>query len=350
MEKSRDAFRTISEVAEWLGIQAHVLRFWESKFTQVKPVKRAGGRRYYRPVDMELLGGIKKLLHDDGLTIKGVQKILREQGIDHVSAQSQPLNGSPDTAIDIIPVSSEPDTPEEAKVLSFRNRGTAPAVQDQALDEPTDDPADSAPIEVVESRDEDIPVVDILNSDADPDQPELSSTSLESETDSEAVTPEGLALDLPTSDAANTDEMNNAPDSDPDIATAEATGETEQPSLPSFLHRPVPEPAPKAAPVETPAETVSESPEESVPESASDTDPVPETVAAATPDPIVEESAGPVPRIIEAPDPPQESEIAYVRGPLGHIAALTKISPEQAVQLAPVVEELKVLCQRMTGA
>ena len=72
MPKSRDAFRTISEVAEWLDTQPHVLRFWESKFSQVRPVKRAGGRRYYRPADMMLLGGIKRLLHDDGMTIKGV--------------------------------------------------------------------------------------------------------------------------------------------------------------------------------------------------------------------------------------------------------------------------------------
>ena len=91
MGKSRDAFRTISEVAEWLDTQAHVLRFWESKFPQVKPVKRAGGRRYYRPQDMLLLGGIKKLLHDDGLTIKGAQKLLREKGVKYVSGLSQPL-------------------------------------------------------------------------------------------------------------------------------------------------------------------------------------------------------------------------------------------------------------------
>ncbi|MDU9003813.1 MerR family transcriptional regulator [Sedimentitalea todarodis] len=94
MTKSPDAFRTISEVADWLGIQAHVLRFWESKFSQVKPVKRAGGRRYYRPADMQLLGGIKQLLYEDGLTIKGVQKILREQGVNHVSALSAPLTES----------------------------------------------------------------------------------------------------------------------------------------------------------------------------------------------------------------------------------------------------------------
>ena len=88
MSKSRDAFRTISEVAEWLDTQPHVLRFWESKFSQVRPVKRAGGRRYYRPADMQLLGGIKKLLHDDGMTIKGVQKLLREKGIKEISALS----------------------------------------------------------------------------------------------------------------------------------------------------------------------------------------------------------------------------------------------------------------------
>ncbi len=92
MPKSPDAFRTISEVADWLGIQAHVLRFWESKFSQIKPVKRVGGRRYYRPADMQLIGGIKKLLHDDGLTIKEVQGILRDAGVAHVSSLSKSLD------------------------------------------------------------------------------------------------------------------------------------------------------------------------------------------------------------------------------------------------------------------
>ena len=71
MRKSPDAFRTISEVADWLDVPTHVLRFWESRFSQIKPVKRAGGRRYYRPNDMLLIGGIKKLLHEDGMTIRG---------------------------------------------------------------------------------------------------------------------------------------------------------------------------------------------------------------------------------------------------------------------------------------
>lgn len=92
MKKSPDAFRTISEVAEWLETPAHVLRFWESKFSQVKPVKRAGGRRYYRPNDMLLLGGLKKLLHQEGMTIRGAQKIMREQGVKYVCTLSDPLD------------------------------------------------------------------------------------------------------------------------------------------------------------------------------------------------------------------------------------------------------------------
>ncbi|MEZ5756215.1 MAG: MerR family transcriptional regulator [Paracoccaceae bacterium] len=93
MEKSPEAFRTISEVADFLDTPAHVLRFWESRFPQIRPVKRAGGRRYYRPGDVALLAGIKKLLHDEGMTIRGVQKILREHGIRHVAGLSEGFSG-----------------------------------------------------------------------------------------------------------------------------------------------------------------------------------------------------------------------------------------------------------------
>lgn len=155
MAKSADAFRTISEVADWLETPAHVLRFWESKFSQVKPVKRAGGRRYYRPTDMQLLGGIKKLLHEDGMTIKGVQKMLREQGVKHVIALSQPLEDEALAgAIDITPepapkAASKPTpeavpeaetTPDDAPaVLSFKR-----AAQPEAAPEP-EPKADPAP-------------------------------------------------------------------------------------------------------------------------------------------------------------------------------------------------------------
>lgn len=79
--KGREAFRTISEVAEQLDLPQHVLRFWESKFTQIKPLKRGGNRRYYRPDDVTLITAIKTLLHTEGYTIRGVQKLFKAQGI-----------------------------------------------------------------------------------------------------------------------------------------------------------------------------------------------------------------------------------------------------------------------------
>ncbi|MEE2566662.1 MerR family transcriptional regulator [Hyphobacterium marinum] len=85
-DKSPDAYRSISEAASELDLPAHVLRFWESKFPQLKPVKRAGGRRFYRPGDIALLRGIKRLLYEDGFTIKGAQKYVREQGVAAVGA------------------------------------------------------------------------------------------------------------------------------------------------------------------------------------------------------------------------------------------------------------------------
>jgi DNA-binding transcriptional MerR regulator len=79
--KSPEAFRTISEAASELGVPQHVLRFWETKFSFIRPMKRAGGRRFYRPQDVAVLGAVRRLLHDDGYTIKGVQKLYREQGV-----------------------------------------------------------------------------------------------------------------------------------------------------------------------------------------------------------------------------------------------------------------------------
>lgn len=109
MAKSRDAFRTISEVSTVLDTPTHVLRFWESKFAQIKPVKRAGGRRYYRPEDVDLLSGIKTLLHDHGMTIKGAQKLMKEQGVKHVVALGAELGDEADA-----PQMSEAVTPKAA--------------------------------------------------------------------------------------------------------------------------------------------------------------------------------------------------------------------------------------------
>ncbi len=90
MAKSPQAFRTISEAAEAVGAPQHVLRFWETKFTFIDPVKRAGGRRFYRPQDVVVLKAVRRLLHDEGLTIKGVQRLYKDQGIARLAAYGDP--------------------------------------------------------------------------------------------------------------------------------------------------------------------------------------------------------------------------------------------------------------------
>jgi DNA-binding transcriptional MerR regulator len=89
VSKGPEAFRTISEAAEELNVPQHVLRFWETKFAFIRPMKRAGGRRFYRPQDIAVLKGVRRLLHDEGYTIKGVQRLHREQGVARLVAAGQ---------------------------------------------------------------------------------------------------------------------------------------------------------------------------------------------------------------------------------------------------------------------
>lgn len=132
--KSPDAFRTISEVAAEVGVEQHVLRFWETKFPAIKPVKRAGGRRYYRPADVELLGGIRLLLKDDMVSIKGVQRIFSEKGAPHVAALPAERGLGPDGG------------PAETSALA-----PAPAAELGASPEPAPLPAGDVPPETVET-------------------------------------------------------------------------------------------------------------------------------------------------------------------------------------------------------
>jgi DNA-binding transcriptional MerR regulator len=119
VDKAPDAFRTISEVADELDIPQHVLRFWESRFPQIRPMKRAGGRRYYRPDDVDLLRGNRHLLYGEGYTIRGVQRILREQGPKFVQAVWQPGAAQPVSSPD--DDASEPQqlAPDEAARTLF---------------------------------------------------------------------------------------------------------------------------------------------------------------------------------------------------------------------------------------
>lgn len=110
MDKSPEAFRTISEVAEDLDLPQHVLRFWETRFSQIKPMKRGGGRRYYRPQDVDLVRGIRYLLYDQGYTIKGVQRLLKENGVNFAVAIG---NGDTATVKSIIAEKQKKDAPAE---------------------------------------------------------------------------------------------------------------------------------------------------------------------------------------------------------------------------------------------
>ena len=118
MAKSPNAFRTISEAADEVGAPQHVLRFWETKFDFIAPVKRAGGRRFYRPEDVAVLKGVRRLLHDEGLTIRGVQRLHKEQGLARLAAYGDPTTVLEiDADVEREPVASAVAAPFEAARL-----------------------------------------------------------------------------------------------------------------------------------------------------------------------------------------------------------------------------------------
>ncbi len=231
MDKSPDAFRTISEVAEWLDIPTHVLRFWESRFAQIKPVKRAGGRRYYRPADMRLIGGIKRLLHDEGMTIRGVQKLLREEGVKHVQGYSQPLEHEMEGTIEMpaaalegaedemslpflpagraaIPEDEEeealPLAPEELADAAWAEESTAP--EEAAAPEPE---AEEAPVlsfgSVRKQAPAEQPMLTGFEADPEPEPED------EPEPEPEPAPPAPLLADVPETDPEDEDEAHAAP-------------------------------------------------------------------------------------------------------------------------------------------
>lgn len=200
MKKAPDAFRTISEVAEILETPAHVLRFWESKFYQIRPVKRAGGRRYYRPDDVALINGIKTLLQDQGLTIRGVQRVLQEQGVKHVAALGgpladlEPLGIDDDSVFDAEPANDTlpPELPEAASVPPAIEEIPAPATMrvDAPLQAPETDAYDDdlvAQAPVQEDDDESLLPVDEAFEHPEDDLAPAGTVALQDEEPVEAI-------------------------------------------------------------------------------------------------------------------------------------------------------------------
>lgn len=317
MAKAADAFRTISEVAEWLDVPAHVLRFWESKFTQVKPVKRAGGRRYYRPADMRLLGGIKTMLHDQGMTIKAVQKYLRDHGVQEVSCLSQPLDDIADAGATAPKAGpnlrdiSTPATPEPA-VVDFRRKPPARAVEDAE--------------------------------EAVADQEDIGTVAAEHAYD---PTPIG------TAPPADTPPPGTGPDDIAPSSTPEETAPEPTTTLPDKSTAP-------AAP-DTGQDTPSDDPEAEAPApTMPDTDPplagppAPDQTATAEPDPDEDEHeddidlAETAPALPDLPDDPADDSDA-APGILSALSRLPRpISPELASRLATLRGDLQDRVGRAT--
>ncbi|MGB7242182.1 MAG: MerR family transcriptional regulator [Sulfitobacter sp.] len=324
MPKSPDAFRTISEVAEWLGIQAHVLRFWESKFSHIKPIKRAGGRRYYRPSDMLLLGGIRKLLHDDGLTIKGVQKILREQGVNHVSDLSAPLDDVTIGALD--------------RDLS----GTT--IDSEAVEVAHDDAPDLTL--------DDTPAQDAAEAPDDTEKPAAAMDETRApKTDPSTEQVEILGLKTPPPPGTDTDQTDTPADPQ---------------ELPAFLHVPL------APPQDAPKDNLrNEDASETEVEVVAEPEPEPEAAQAAeepaNDDPSSEE---PQPDIPDAdtetarqdatadhinPDHqeiklPIEADLPASPAVLSALSQIKSVTPDQADALRPLLEQLTALRDRTRSA
>jgi DNA-binding transcriptional MerR regulator len=154
LEKDPEAFRIISEVAEDLNVPQHVLRFWESRFPQIKPMKRGGGRRYYRPDDVDLLRGIRHLLYGEGYTIRGVQRILREQGVGFVQDVWQ--EGAPQPTPEAADAEDEGQQPDRGGLLGrlpglFRGGSSeddevSPAPRREPMLDTAPDPVDEPPL------------------------------------------------------------------------------------------------------------------------------------------------------------------------------------------------------------
>lgn len=242
MSKAKDAFRTISEVSEALDTPAHVLRFWESKFTQVKPVKRAGGRRYYRPDDLALLGGIKILLHEQGMTIKGAQKLMREKGVKHVIALGNGMvgdiiNDTGHNAADVIEHVRAPaaESPREADIAAealapqvAAEQDAAPPAQPRLFTAPSANAPVATPVpELAEPSHVDTEAAEVET--AKPEEPELASEDAPSQADANPV-PSFLRRTAPDDTSVQSARASTgvtaapdpepAPESDPEAETA----------------------------------------------------------------------------------------------------------------------------------
>ena len=254
MKKAPDAFRTISEVAEILDTPAHVLRFWESKFYQIRPVKRAGGRRYYRPDDVALINGIKSLLQEHHVTIRGVQRVLQEQGVKHVASLGGPLPAL--VGEDTVEEQEQAKVPEAAPAPAPEAEVEADAGAPKPLDEVfatrrTEEPA--APSEEPRAAEDEADAP--LGTEVADDEDTTEALDTAPDTAPERV-PEP-AEETVTESAAH----EIAPEPAAQRSGAPRETEAEDDAEPAVAARPAPRPAPPPAPRPAPEAVPEEAPE-----------------------------------------------------------------------------------------
>ncbi|MGB0959923.1 MAG: MerR family transcriptional regulator [Halocynthiibacter sp.] len=305
MSKSADAFRTISEVAEWLDTPAHVLRFWEARFKEISPIKRGGGRRFYRPEDMLLLGGIKHLLHEKGLTIKAVQDILASEGNDHVAGLS--------------PLSLTGEATPKAQSTAEEKRVDAPTPAVEVADTGAAEHAPEAPF--IEAEPEDLPpqksaeIVSLKPPTAPSDQP---------------LAPEEAATDEITAPAAPSEDP--APTTPPLQETAPAPQEPEPLEEPVAIDETPVEPAP-----------VAKAPEDSTDIAAEpiETDPPAEDTPLQNKRPAI---------VMTPPDPADDADVTPINSALDRLKAQRPTfekCPAQARETA--ISALRELSKKLAG-
>ncbi len=378
MEKSPEAFRTISEVAEFLDTPAHVLRFWESRFPQIKPVKRAGGRRYYRPADVALLGGIRRLLHDEGMTIRGVQKVLRENGVRHVAALASGQDFVDSDFEELLEAAETADfqpAPQGAEVIPLaaftaepEAAATSPAGRTEASEllPPSAPIPQPGPVEVVNPGLEDVLPEDLAPEDMDraadiADHLPEDVCEDPSGTDTDDLppqrTPEAVVEDLPP--AAPEQQVAMAPlplqpdlfaDLSPAPLLVEAVVETVE--IEVVLTEDAASEAREPEPEDGPSNLfAAESDEESVIVSASlpESQPEPEPLLDLAPEaPMTVQGSEEVPQV-EAPIPASDAEIAAESGVIWWPAALRALPRDSrhADDLAPVADLARDLLARL---
>ena len=344
MEKSPEAFRTISEVAEFLETPAHVLRFWESRFPQIRPVKRAGGRRYYRPSDVALLSGIKRLLHDDGLTIRGVQKILQEQGVKHVAglmdeeaeaslaAEAEGVSHEPIPLFPAHPVEDAPKATQDGLFDSLAEDAASEEVeQGGSVAESDPEPLAGADAAKMDAKAEPAPIA------ADGDGAEGADTAPQPE----APTPAPVAaMDPVHVDDAAPAPAAPTPVADDSLSDAAVAADGHAEAAPLSV---VPEHAPSLdaePPSPDPAASTAAEPDESAPPVAStDLDPA-ETDAADGPAPAVSPPSAPA-----TPEPRADAPPRWIASDLRGLRATALHG--KADQAEALARRLRVLRERL---